>query len=135
LPDVIPEGHEGNLTITVRATNIAGDGVPGNGIDLDQDFALVIYNFTDPIEAPKLPVISVVTYEKKTLVITGTDFTTAAQVEINGKLIARAFEFNPSAGSLSVTAKPRKLKLAVGADNQIVVIEAGVRSTAFVLRL
>lgn len=135
LPEMIPEGHEGNLTVTIRATNIAGDGVPGNGIELDQDFALVMYNFGDPVEAPKIPVISTVTYQNKTLVITGRDFTASAQVEINGKLIQRAFEFNSSAGSLSVTAKPRKLKLVPGEDSQIVVIESGVRSTAFVLRI
>src|SRR5262249_50310448 len=34
-PDSIPTGAEGNFTIIIRATNIAGDGVPGNGIDLD----------------------------------------------------------------------------------------------------
>ena len=40
----LPAGVTGNVTVTVRATNIAGDGVPGNGDGSDQDFALVIYN-------------------------------------------------------------------------------------------
>src|SRR5262249_4239267 len=40
-PDQIPQGAAGNFTITIRATNIAGDGVPGNDSALDQDFALV----------------------------------------------------------------------------------------------
>jgi hypothetical protein len=40
----LPAGVSGNFTVTVRATNIAGDGVPGNGDTTDQDFALVIYN-------------------------------------------------------------------------------------------
>jgi len=40
----LPAGTSGNFTVTVRATNIAGDGVPGNGDTTDQDFALVIYN-------------------------------------------------------------------------------------------
>ncbi|MDX2031386.1 MAG: S8 family serine peptidase [Blastocatellia bacterium] len=40
----LPAGLTGNVTVTVRATNIAGDGVPGNGDGSDQDFALVIYN-------------------------------------------------------------------------------------------
>jgi hypothetical protein len=30
--------------VVVTATNIAGDGVPGNGDPTDQDFALVVYN-------------------------------------------------------------------------------------------
>jgi hypothetical protein len=40
----LPAGVSGAFTVTVRATNIAGDGVPGNGDTTDQDFALVIYN-------------------------------------------------------------------------------------------
>jgi subtilisin-like proprotein convertase family protein len=32
------------VAITVRATNIAGDGLPGNADTTDQDFALVVYN-------------------------------------------------------------------------------------------
>ncbi|MBO0797685.1 MAG: S8 family serine peptidase [Blastocatellia bacterium] len=42
----LPAGVSGNFTVTVRATNIAGDGVPGNSDTTDQDFALVIYNAT-----------------------------------------------------------------------------------------
>jgi hypothetical protein len=40
----LPAGTSGNFTVTVRATNIAGDAVPGNGDTTDQDFALVVYN-------------------------------------------------------------------------------------------
>jgi hypothetical protein len=40
----LPAGTTGTFTITVRATNIAGDGVPGNADTTDQDFALVAYN-------------------------------------------------------------------------------------------
>jgi subtilisin family serine protease len=40
----IPAGVSGNFEVRVIATNIAGDGVPGNGTPLDQDFALVVYN-------------------------------------------------------------------------------------------
>jgi hypothetical protein len=40
----LPTGTSGNFTVTVRAANIAGDGVPGNSDTTDQDFALVIYN-------------------------------------------------------------------------------------------
>ncbi len=47
----LPAGQTGNVTITVRATTVAGDGVPGNGDLTDQDFALVVYNFdTTPWE-------------------------------------------------------------------------------------
>ncbi|MCC6409415.1 MAG: S8 family serine peptidase, partial [Planctomycetes bacterium] len=40
----LPAGTTGSYSITVRATNIAGDGVPGNADTTDQDFALVVYN-------------------------------------------------------------------------------------------
>ncbi|MBI3653932.1 MAG: S8 family serine peptidase [Acidobacteria bacterium] len=40
----LPAGTTGSFTVTVRATNIAGDGVPGNADTTDQDFALVVYN-------------------------------------------------------------------------------------------
>src|SRR5262249_5404866 len=40
----LPAGVSGNFTITVRAPNMAGAGVPGNADPSDQDFALVIYN-------------------------------------------------------------------------------------------
>ncbi len=41
---VLPAGVSGAVTVTVRAANIAGDGVPGNADTTDQDFALVVYN-------------------------------------------------------------------------------------------
>ena len=40
----LPAGVAGTVTITVRAANIAGDGVPGAGDATDQDFALVASN-------------------------------------------------------------------------------------------
>jgi hypothetical protein len=40
----LPAGVTGPFVVRVRPTVIAGDGVPGNGLDLDQDFALVVTN-------------------------------------------------------------------------------------------
>ena len=53
----LPAGTSGNFTVTVRATGIAGDGVPGNADTTDQDFALVIYNGSQ--QAPTQPIINV----------------------------------------------------------------------------
>src|SRR4030095_4135483 len=138
--DAIPAGSEGNFTITVRAANIAGDGVPGNATSFDQDFALVIYNSAQLIPPPpppppkKVPVITGATYVKKTIAIGGRDFSAAAQVEINGRLIERAFTFDSATNSLTLKLKRGKLNLTDG-DNQIVLVENGERSQAFVLRL
>lgn len=139
-PDAIPLGAEGNITITVRAANIAGDGVPGNATSLDQDFALVIYNIIQAASPPpppppkKVPVINSSTYIKKTITIAGRDFSGSAQVEINGRVIERAFVFDSATNSLSIKLKRGKLNLSDG-DNQIVLVENGERSQPFVLHL
>jgi serine protease AprX len=46
----------GSATIRVLATNINSDGVPGNGIATDQDFALVCYNCTTLLNPSELHV-------------------------------------------------------------------------------
>jgi hypothetical protein len=136
--EAIPTGVQGNFTITVRAANIAGDGVPGNSFAFDQDFALVIYNIgpvIDPPPPPTVPIITNVTYIKKRLTITGLNFTASAQVEINGKIIDQTFEFDSASDSLGLKLKRRKLNLKEEGDNQIVLIEKGERSLPFVFRL
>ncbi len=133
----IPEGSSGNFTITVRAANIAGDGVPGNGDDLDQDFALVAYNVTDPIVTPpkKVPTVTLASYVKKVLTITGENFSADASVEVNGEIVNRAFTFDAATNSLSIKKKYKKLNLKKNDTNQIVIIEKGERSQAFSLQL
>lgn len=135
-PDLIPAGSEGDLTITVRAANIAGDGIPGNDAFLDQDFALVLYNVgpTIVVDPPPTPIVTNVTYVKKRLTISGHNFTANAQVEINGKIVNQEFEFDPVASSLGLKLKARKLNLHSDTDNIIVLIEQG-RSQPFALRL
>lgn len=51
----LPPGTSGSLVVRVSPAVIAGDGVPGNGLPLDQDFALVVTNVR---EAP-VPVLVV----------------------------------------------------------------------------
>jgi len=140
-PDAIPQGAAGNFSIRVRAANIAGDGVPGNATPFDQDFALVVYNVgavADPPPPPpptKVPVITGATYRKKTITITGRDFTSAAQVEVNGRLISQEFSFDSSSNALSLRLKRGKLNLSDVGDTQIVLIENGQRSQPFLASL
>jgi subtilisin-like proprotein convertase family protein len=47
----LPAGTTGSVAITVTAANINSDGVPNFGGALDQDFALVAYNFAE-VQAP-----------------------------------------------------------------------------------
>lgn len=48
----LPAGTTGSITVTVRATNIAGDGVPGNADTTDQDFALFVQNVVEGAPVP-----------------------------------------------------------------------------------
>lgn len=48
----LPAGTTGDFTVTVRASNVPGDGVPGFGDGTDQDFALEIYNGELAARAP-----------------------------------------------------------------------------------
>lgn len=136
-----PEGVSGNFKITVRAANIAGDGVPGNDNAFDQDFALVVANLGPTVGPPpppppkKVPVITNVTYVKKRITITGHDFTAAASVEINGKVIDRVFNFDAATNSFMLKLKYKKLNLNKTGDSQIVLIENGERSQPFTLHL
>ncbi|HKP87662.1 MAG TPA: S8 family serine peptidase [Blastocatellia bacterium] len=133
----IPQGLGGNFKIIVRAANVAADGVPGNGNALDQDFALVVSNIAAAILPPppkKIPVITNATYVSKRIKITGFDFTAAARVEINGKVIERPFEFDSPTNSFNLKLKYKKLNLNKHGVNQIVVIENGERSAVYILQ-
>ncbi len=48
----LPAGTTGSFSVTVKATNVAGDGVPGNGDGTDQDFALLVYNGSTAAPTP-----------------------------------------------------------------------------------
>ncbi|HZN92349.1 MAG TPA: S8 family serine peptidase, partial [Myxococcales bacterium] len=51
----LPAGTSGDFIVTVRATNLAGNGVPGNADATDQDFALVVYNsVAGPVPLPTI---------------------------------------------------------------------------------
>ena len=56
---ILPAGVTGPVVVKVTATNIAGDGVPGNASALDQDFALVAANLN---EVPAAVVSGTVSY-------------------------------------------------------------------------
>ncbi|MBS1758837.1 MAG: S8 family serine peptidase, partial [Bacteroidetes bacterium] len=59
----LPAGTSGSVVVTVKATNIAGDGVPNTGGALDQDFALVIGNVTQSAAASIVAAGSAITAE------------------------------------------------------------------------
>jgi hypothetical protein len=64
----LPAGTVGDVTITVTATNIAGDGVPNVGDATDQDFALVCSNCS------QAPSFTLSTFDHTFELCTGADF-------------------------------------------------------------
>jgi subtilisin-like proprotein convertase family protein len=50
---VLPAGIAGRLSVEVRGSNIAGNGVPGNPDATDQDFALVVSNVSAASASPQ----------------------------------------------------------------------------------
>jgi subtilisin-like proprotein convertase family protein len=51
---VLPASTNGRMSVKVVAKSIGGDGVPGNGKPLDQDFALVVSNAQEQLSSPVL---------------------------------------------------------------------------------
>ena len=51
---VLPAGTGGRMSVKVVAKTLGGDGVPGNGKPLDQDFALVVSNAQEQLSSPVL---------------------------------------------------------------------------------
>ena len=51
---VLPASTDGRMSVKVVAKSLGGDGVPGNGKPLDQDFALVVSNAQEQLSSPVL---------------------------------------------------------------------------------
>ena len=51
---VLPDDTGGRMSVKVVAKSLGGDGVPGNGEPLDQDFALVVSNAQEQPSSPVL---------------------------------------------------------------------------------
>jgi hypothetical protein len=135
----IPAGVRGHFTVTVRASAVAGDGVPGNADPTDQDFALVVYNVDDGRWTPPTPpVVTAVTPRTRNgglkLIVAGERLTATCAVEINGAAIpADRVRFVAAKGSLKVRGSASALGLVAG-ENRIVVVDGEARSDEFVFQ-
>lgn len=87
--------------VVVRAFNIAGDGVPNVGDDLDQDFALVVYNSVT--NHPPSDVPNLATNDACQTATTLTTFPTSITNNIN-KTTYRNVHISPSAARGGVEA-------------------------------
>ncbi len=89
----LPSGTSGAISVTVRATNVAGDGVPGNGDATDQDFALVVYNATPGVPQQDFSLSASPT--SRTITAGGSTSYTVSNTPQNG-----------FSGNISLTASP-----------------------------
>lgn len=101
----LPAGTSGNVAITVAATNINSDGVPNYGTTVDQDFALVAYNFAEGNPAPTVVMTAptegttVLPNAPVTLTATATDLTLTGSAGVVSKV--EFFDGTTSLGSVS----------------------------------
>ena len=116
----LPAGTGGDITITVTATNIAGDGVPNSGDGTDQDFGLVCSNCS---QAPTFTLISGASGAE---LCAGTEFDaplTIGQIQGYDTDVDLAASGNPSGTNASVdpatVTPPGTATLTVTSDNTV----------------
>lgn len=100
----LPTGTTGAFTITVRATLIAGDGVPGNTDTTDQDFALLVYNATQGSQHPDFVIGS---GAPETTVAVGSSISVPITVTaLNGFADSVGLSVNPSIPGATLSFSP-----------------------------
>lgn len=116
----LPAGATGDVTITITATNIAGDGVPNSGDGTDQDFGLVCSNCS---QAPSFTLFSTTDTAE---VCAGTPFDaplTIGQIQDYDTDVNLAASGNPSGSTASVdpsvVTPPGSATLHVTSDTSV----------------
>lgn len=97
----LPPGQTGTWSVIVRAAVIAADGVPNVGSDIDQDFALVVYNAAANPPTTDTPIAG--TNDTCSTAIPLTSFPYSFTGNVN-KVIYRNNHPSPSAGRGGVDA-------------------------------
>ena len=100
----LPAGTTGSFSVTVRGTNVAGDGVPGNADTTDQDFALLVYNGSESAPAPDFTLAAT----PSTRTITAGDSTTytVSNTALNGFSGNVSLSVTPAISGVSFSFSP-----------------------------
>jgi len=116
----LPAGTSGDITITITATNIAGDGIPQSGDATDQDFGLVCSNCS---QAPTFTLLGASEAE----ICAGTPFAaplTIGQIQGYNTDVNLAATGNPSGTTADVNppvvTPPGSATLNVTSDTSVV---------------
>ncbi len=141
-----PAGTATDLTITVTAANIAGDGIPNTGDETDQDFALLCYNCTEeptfilspssnPIDTCtpndlilNLDVNSVLGFNTPvTLSSTGTPNSTLSAFTVNPVIPGNTTDFSiTNISTINVGSYPFSISGVAGGENKSLDLNFGV---------
>jgi subtilisin-like proprotein convertase family protein len=121
----LPAGTTGSFSITVRATGVNGDGVPGNADTTDQDFALFIYNGTQSAPSPDFTIAA--TPASQTVTQGGSTSYTATVTSVNGFSSATTLSVSglPSGASGSFGTNPVTPPAGGSASSTLTVTTAG----------
>ena len=88
-----------------------------------------------PGASPPAPAVERATFHHRVLRVYGEGFSADSSIEVNGALLAEPIRFSYADDLLEIRGGFKKLNLRRKAENQIVVIERGVRSAVFTLQL
>ncbi len=100
----LPAGTTGSFSITVRGTNIAGDGVPGNADTTDQDFALAVYNGSASAPTPDFTLSA--TPASQTVTAGGSTTFTVSNTALNGFANNVSLSASPAISGVSYSFSP-----------------------------
>ncbi|HET8946258.1 MAG TPA: proprotein convertase P-domain-containing protein [Candidatus Polarisedimenticolia bacterium] len=102
----LPAGTTGSFSITVRATAVNGDGVPGNADTTDQDFALFVYNGSASAPTPDFTLGA--TPSSQTVTQGGSTSFTTTVTSVNGFASATTLSVSglPAGASASFAPNP-----------------------------
>lgn len=121
----LPAGASGSFTVTVRATNIAGDGVPGNADTTDQDFALLVYNGVAGAPAPDFALSAAPS--SQTITQGGSTNYTISTSALNGFSGSITLSASPAISGVSYSFAPNPV--AAGASSTLTVSSTAGAST------
>jgi len=103
----LPAGTSGSWSVTVRGTNIAGDGVPGNGDTTDQDFALLVYNGTTSAPAPDFSLSA--SPSSQTVTAGGSASFTVSNTALNGFASSISLSATPAISGVTYAFAPNPM--------------------------